>query len=496
MSAHILLYTDNPPIGGVHQYNHSLLCKLTQAHYRVSSVQIKQDNYLFDYQKELGIEQFWLEPNLITGYSRSYTDLETPRALISKLKPDLIIFSDGWPLGNFAAKQVAIEMKIPYVIVVGFVDASCATVNREDGIPYTEAVRYHYMQAKAFVAVSQENLDLLHNLFKIPTQLGQVIHYGRPSSFFTPPDSNRRRQLRLELNLPEDSVVCFTSARLAPVKGYGFQLDAIAKLRESPAWEKIYFIWAGSAHKGENIQHLLEDRINELGISERVQFLGERQDVAELLEASDIYILPSLAEGMPLAIMEAMAKGLPVIASAVSGIPEELGETGKLLPDPNINPEDTVTELVSTIESWVMDSELRQAIGQACKQRAEKLFKEEMMLERYLKLIDDTLKSNQSKKQTLEVMNVFELQNIPSLNERIYYACLVWEAWYKQSQGDLEGMHKTLKKSYNLTPFLPIETIVNWLETFTRFSREAGQNLNVNSICQSSDWQNLLNSCL
>lgn len=496
MRTRILLYTDNPPIGGVHQFNHSLLVKLVQSRYQVTSVQIQESNYLFDYQKELGIEQFWLEPDLITGYARSYTDLDTPRTILSKIKPDLIIFSDGWPMANFAAKQVAIEMEIPYMIVVGFVNTSCATVNREDGIPYTEAARYHYTLANAFVAVSKENLALLHNLFKIPDRLGQVIHYGRPASFFTPPNPNIRRHLRQELNLPDDGIVCFTSARLAPVKGYDFQLDAIAQLRESPAWKNLYFIWAGSAHKGENIQHLLEHRIYELGVSDRVQFLGERQDIPELLEASDIYILPSRAEGMPLAIMEAMAKGLPVIASAVSGIPEELGETGKLLPDPNTNPEGTAIELVSTIQAWVMNSELRQAVGQACQQRAEQLFKEELMLNRYSELIDDILQSIQSKKQSLESSKVLTPEKIQILQNRINYACLVWEAWHRQSQGDLSGMYQSLQASSHLTPFLSLETIVNWLETFTRFSREKGQNLNVYSICKSPDWQRLLRRCL
>ena len=86
-----------------------------------------------------------------------------------------------------------------------------------------------------------------------------------------------------------------------------------------------------------------------------------------------------------------MAKGLPVVATAVGGIPEGLGDTGKLLPDPNTDPEGTARELAKTVETWAMNPELRHQIGQACKQRAEKLFKEERMLAESIEAIEKAL---------------------------------------------------------------------------------------------------------
>jgi glycosyltransferase involved in cell wall biosynthesis len=497
MRQHILLYSDNPPIGGVHQYNHSLLCKLATSGFRVSSVQIVQENQLIELQKELGVEPFWLETNLTTGYARSFTDLGTPKTLLSTIRPDLIVFSDGWPLGNFAAKQVAIEMGIPYIVVVGFVDPNCAVVQRDDGISYTEAVRYQYTLAEAFVAVSQENLDLLHNLFNLPEKMGQVIHYGRPASFFAPPNLETRQRLRQAMKIPENAVVCFTSARLAPVKGYDVQLEAIAQLKDLPVWKDLHFVWAGSAPKGENIQFQLEQRIHELGVADRIHFLGERQDIPDLLEASDIYILSSRAEGMPLAIMEAMAKGLPVIASAVSGIPEELDNTGKLLPNPNTDLEAAINELASTIQAWTMDSTLRQSVGQACKQRAERLFKEERMLEQYMLLINRVLRSQ----EPLEVakstrMKTLAPETIQVLQNQIHHACFVWDAWYKHTQGDLAGMYQALKAGSQLSPLLPMEKIVNWVELFSKFSREERHKLNIYALCQTTEWQRLILSSL
>ena len=109
--------------------------------------------------------------------------------------------------------------------------------------------------------------------------------------------------------------------------------------------------------------------------------------MADWYDTADIFVLPSELEGMPLAIMEAMAKGLPVIATAVSGIPEELGDTGKLLPDPTIDASKTVAELARTLEEWALDPALRQETGRHGRARAKAMFHEELMLERTLELI-------------------------------------------------------------------------------------------------------------
>lgn len=115
-------------------------------------------------------------------------------------------------------------------------------------------------------------------------------------------------------------------------------------------------------------------------MSNQVKILGQRWDVPDLLDTADIFILPSELEPFGLAIAEAMAKGLPVIASAVGGIPEVLGDTGKFVPDPKVDAQVTVRELVITIQAWSVNPDLCQSIGQACKRRAEEMFTEERMV--------------------------------------------------------------------------------------------------------------------
>lgn len=490
--SNILLYSDNAPVGGVYQYNHSLLCKLATSNFKVSSVQIEHSNQLVDYQKELGVEQYWLNSDFLSGYSRSYTDTETPLARLSKIRPDLIIFSDGWPMGNFAAKQAALKLGIPYVIVVGFVAPNCAEVEREDGIPYTDAACYHYSRARDVVAVSQENLGLLHTLFKLHNDHGRVIHYGRPPEFFTPAEPSTRQRLRQDLSIPDHGVMCFTSARLAHVKGYDLQLQALQQLKRLPVWKNLYFVWAGCGIKGESVEKEIKQQVEELRVGDRVRFLGERRDIPELLEASDIYILPSRAEGMPLAIMEAMAKGLPIMASAVSGVPEELGDTGQLLPDPNIDPEDTVTTLVSTIQAWGEDSDLRQRVGQSCKKRADRMFTEERMLSQYLEVIHRALQHTKDDDQAWCTRSLLTETEGQTIEKRIDYACSVWNAWNRYQNGNFGTMKQALLSSLLKTPFLPTETILNWVESFTRFSQQDGQRLRAFQLFQSKEWRSVV----
>jgi glycosyltransferase involved in cell wall biosynthesis len=196
--------------------------------------------------------------------------------------------------------------------------------------------------------------------------------------------------LRGELKLAEDAVLCFTAARLHGVKGFQYQLKAMPLLMSRPIWPRLHFAWAGTGPSEGDIRGVIQ----QLGFGEHIHLLGERHDVAQWLEAADIFLLPSVYEGMPLAIMEAMAKGLPVAASAVSGIPEELGDTGHLLPSPQKNSDATVAALAKIVETWGADSALRSEVGAAGRRRACEMFAEERMLRETMAAISNCLPEN------------------------------------------------------------------------------------------------------
>ncbi|WP_225896504.1 glycosyltransferase [Amazonocrinis nigriterrae] len=379
MNKHILLSTEDPGVGGVAQYNHSLLCGLIKLGYQVTCLQPHAfDDGSITQQKNLGIDHLWLNQDTLQNL---------PRILTTDNKPDLIICSNSNPFSNLAIKQIAVHLGIPYIVIEGLVEPHLA----DRFAAYLDQLSHQYNQAKSVIAVSLDNLNLLNKLFKLPKYLGQVIYYGRPPKYFTDCDLSLRASLRQSLSIPSDAVVCFTAARIETRKGYQYQMEAIKHLMNSLIWTKVYFVWAGAGIFEPQLETNLKDVVEQLGINNKVIFLGQRSDISDWLNVADIFVFPSLLEGMPLCVMEAMAKGLPVIASAVSGIPEELGNTGKLLTDPKIDPEATVRELVKTIEDWVMNPELRQSIGQACKQRAEQIFREEQMMQKTLKVIERAL---------------------------------------------------------------------------------------------------------
>ncbi|NJK67621.1 MAG: glycosyltransferase [Microcoleus sp. SU_5_3] len=490
---HVLLYTEDSGVGGLAQFNHSLMCKLAADGYRVTSVQSQAANPLITEQQQLGIEHIWLEFDTMKEFLRIAYNLGDAKKIYAQAQPDLIIFSDGWPMANFAAKQVAIEQNIPYIISLGYINRNYATFDRGDRIPYFDAVAYQYRLAKAAVAVSHENLNLFQSLFKVALERGKVIYYGRPNRYFEPQNLSTRQRLRQEQGIPEDAVVCFTAARLTPIKGYQYQLQAIAQLKSRPIWPQIYFIWAGpGSTTHDNMEPELRATVSKLGVKEQVKFLGQRWDIADWLDASDIFILSSEAEGMPLAIMEAMAKGLPVIATAVSGIPEQLGDTGKLLPDPTIDPEGTAKALLETVEIWAENPDLRRLAGQACKARAAELFKEERMLRDYVELIEQAFISD-DKSHSLSMTPKFQKQ-IEQVDNLIEYYYLVWKAWEAYDRGDMSEMVDNLRSAWASTPYFTTETILDWVKNLIVFASEKGVTLDTNELINSVEWQKLIES--
>jgi glycosyltransferase involved in cell wall biosynthesis len=183
----------------------------------------------------------------------------------------------------------------------------------------------------------------------------------------------------------DDTVVAMTVGRLDLEKGYDLLLDTVPVLRRAPAWRRMALVWAGTGP--------LEPRLRPLARvagGGAVHVLGERHDIPALLDAADLLVHPSRIEGMPLAVLEAMAKRLPVIASAVGGIPEALGGTGWLLPPPD-DPAPFRTALADAIETLVRDAARRTAMGHAAYAHAQRHHTEARMVADWCALIRRTV---------------------------------------------------------------------------------------------------------
>ncbi|MEZ2226047.1 glycosyltransferase family 2 protein [Microcoleus sp.] len=158
--AHVLLYTQDHGVGDLAQFNHSLMCKLAADGYRVTSVQTQASNPLIAEQQQIGIEHIWLEFDTMKEFSRIAYNLADSEKIYAKSQPDLIIFSDGWEMANFAAKEVAIKQKIPYIISLGYgnTDRTYDVFQRGDEIPYLDAMSYQYAFSRSVVKVGTQKL--------------------------------------------------------------------------------------------------------------------------------------------------------------------------------------------------------------------------------------------------------------------------------------------------------------------------------------------------
>jgi len=145
-------------------------------------------------------------------------------------------------------------------------------------------------------------------------------------------------------------------------KGPDVLLEAMPRVLQRFPGTRVDFIGGGP------LRAVLNRRASELGIAPQIRFLGDRDDMPELLRSGDLLVRPSLLEGLPLVVLEAMASGLPVVATAVGGTPEIVadGVTGYL-----VRPRDTAA-LSARICELLGNAELRQAMGRRGRLLAER----------------------------------------------------------------------------------------------------------------------------
>jgi glycosyltransferase involved in cell wall biosynthesis len=184
--------------------------------------------------------------------------------------------------------------------------------------------------------------------------------------------SLNKEQARIHLGLPDEEVFVYgTVGRLVETKGQRILLEAFVRVYEK--YPKSWLILVGKGRLESELRSLAV----ELNIHERVLFLGYRTDVPVVLRACDVFVLPSIAEGLPGALLEAMSTGVPVIASRVGGVPEILNS-----PDEGtmVSPS-SADELANAMERLCsMDEVERNDIGKALRERVRVEFTKEKMI--------------------------------------------------------------------------------------------------------------------
>jgi glycosyltransferase involved in cell wall biosynthesis len=185
------------------------------------------------------------------------------------------------------------------------------------------------------IANSDYTLEAVPNLY--PGIGGGILYYPVLCPSIPNPDSVRKA-VRAELNTADDSVVIIQASRLERWKGQTLLLSALEQLRDVPNW--VCWI-AGGTQRPHEAQYLqeLQAQARELGIIDRVQFLGQRADVPHLLVAADIHCQPNTGpEPFGIAFVEALYAGLPVVTTAMGGGLEIVDEScGKLVAPDDAN---------------------------------------------------------------------------------------------------------------------------------------------------------------
>lgn len=188
----------------------------------------------------------------------------------------------------------------------------------------------------------------------------RVVHNGIELERFRRDRAETRARIVRELDIPSDARICVTVSVLRPAKGIEVLLDAASRVPDA------YFLIVGDGPKREEWTALA--RVS--GIGDRVRWAGFRRDVDALLAGCDLFVHPSLDDAFPTVLLEAMAAGLPVVASNVGGIPEIVEEnvTGHLVPAGDAE------RLASTIRALLDDEVTRRRMAEAARARASKLF--------------------------------------------------------------------------------------------------------------------------
>jgi glycosyltransferase involved in cell wall biosynthesis len=244
-------------------------------------------------------------------------------------------------------------------------------------------------QADAFSAISSEIAsEWVAN--RVPGHKIHLIPNGVDTTHFVPVDANQKSLLRKKLNLPQNATIAIYTGRLVSYKGLPLLLRVWAEIRCKH--ENVLLLLAGTGGLDiHNCEAQLHDYVRSAGLDSSVRFLGPVRNIPEYLQAADLFVFPTENDAFPSSLVEAMACGLPVVATPVGAIKTiiEHQNTGLV-----VQPRDH-DQLYDAIEALVVDRALARRVGRAGRQAVEERYSAGSMLKKYLSLFESTLQARQ-----------------------------------------------------------------------------------------------------
>jgi glycosyltransferase involved in cell wall biosynthesis len=279
--------------------------------------------------------------------------------LIRDYAPDVVHTHLQAP--NLYGRLVALAAGVPVVI------ASEHNVYTAKARRYVAVERW-LARRTALVAVSEHVRTFLAAQLRIRPSTIHVVENGIAPGEASP---ERVTALRRRLTLASGRCVFATVASLTPKKGHTYLLDALALLRQRRL--ECDLVLAGEGPE----RFALEQRAAAHGLADRVHFLGVYDDIADVLALADVFVLPSLVEGLPLALLEAMAAGKAIVATSVGGVPDAIvsGADGVLVEARS------PSALADALQALAADDALRERLGRRARQTVAERFTEQRHLD-------------------------------------------------------------------------------------------------------------------
>lgn len=354
----VLLITHDLDLGGLQRVVVTICRTLDRSRFDVSVLCMRKAGLYVSEIEKLGIPVILIP---VRSKGTDYFASMKVAAVFRKLKPDVIHTHNTQPFieGTIAAVMTGVKR----------------VIHTDHARIFPDKRRYMLMEwllshfVEKVVGVSEHTTKSLNKYEHISEKKLTTIVNGIEYESISVNIELKKKTL----SLPSNCLVIGAAVRLSEQKGLHYVIEVLPDLIKN--YPHIEMVIAGDGP----LRMQLQVRAKELKIDKKVHFIGPRLDVLELLQVFDIYVLPSLWEGLPMIILEAMASGCPVIATDVGGVREAIvdNETGILVEPGNKK------ALYEAIEKLVTDKDLRKKLGVNSRQRFNEKFTADIMVKKY-----------------------------------------------------------------------------------------------------------------
>ncbi len=339
-----------PAVGGAERQAHGLAARLARSGHRVTVLTlVRHDARAREVRDGIAVERALTETGRGALFAITY-GLSLLRHLRRLQTGHAVLHAHHLYLEAMAAAYVSLRSGLPAIakMTCGGADGDFARLGRTGLLPALPLLR----RLRRVVAISGETEAELRAHGFAAERIARIPNGVDPARFVPAPEPEAVRQ---RVGLGPETVLFL--GRLDAQKALDVVLDAWVRVTARRPTAHLVLAGEGPARTA------LEEKVRESGIANRVSFLGARPDPESLLQASQVFVLPSRSEGMSNALLEAMATGLPCVASRISGNTDliEHGLTGLLAP-----PGDAAT-LADALCALLEDGNLRNRLGTAAR---------------------------------------------------------------------------------------------------------------------------------